>query len=97
MSDCAMVLTFFGSSARNSGLKPPISASRSSAGCVREIGISPPAGSRSIALSALELQVAVADQVLVADRGGGRLVQRQRAIDGEVDHRLPAAVDQARR
>ena len=46
MIDWAMVLTLSGSSARNSGRKPPISASRSSAGSVRSIGMVPPAGSR---------------------------------------------------
>ena len=44
MIDDAMVLTFSGSSARNSGLKPPISASRSSAGGVRDSGMKPPGG-----------------------------------------------------
>ena len=45
MIDCAMVLTFSGSSAWNTGRKPPMSASRSSAGSVRSNGMVAPAGS----------------------------------------------------
>ena len=46
MIDWAMLLTLSGSSARNNGRKPPINASRSSAGSVRSSGMVPPAGSR---------------------------------------------------
>ena len=40
-----MLLTFSGSSDLNSGLNPPISASRSRAGWVRASGMNPPGGS----------------------------------------------------
>ncbi|COW89703.1 Uncharacterised protein [Mycobacterium tuberculosis] len=49
MSALAMLFTFAGSNARNTGLKPPINASRSKAGDVRDNGMSPPGGSRSLA------------------------------------------------
>ena len=43
-SEVAMLLTFSGSSDLKSGLNPPISASRSSAGWVRATGMKPPGG-----------------------------------------------------
>ena len=46
MIDWAMVLTLSGSSDRNTGRNPPISASRSSAGSVRSTGMVPPPGNR---------------------------------------------------
>ena len=46
MIDSAMVLTLSGSRAWNTGRKPPINASRSSAGSVWVTGIVPPLGSR---------------------------------------------------
>ena len=48
----------------------------------------------AVALAALELQVAVADQVEVADLRGRRLVQRDRAVDVEFHPHPLAAVDQ---
>lgn len=96
MSALAMLFTFAGSNARNTGLKPPINASRSKAGDVRDNGMSPPGGSRSLApaLTPFELHVPVTDQVGIADLGGRGLIQRHRTIDIELHPNPTATVDQ---
>src|SRR6516165_5440192 len=49
----------------------------------------------SLALASLELQIAVTDQVEIADLCGRRLIQRHRAVDLELHPRPLAAIDQA--
>ena len=96
MIDWAMLLTLSGSSARNSGPEPAdqrVEVERGLGAFERDGA----AGRQPlVAVAALELQVAVADQVQVADRRGRRLEQLQRAIDVEVDPHRWSAVDAAR-
>jgi hypothetical protein len=97
MIDEAMELTFCGSRARNSGLKPPMSASRSRAGWVRESGDESAWGQsclRALPGSPVDFQIPIADEVGVPDFCGRRLVQRHRAVDGEVDAYPLVALDQ---
>ena len=65
-----------GDSAWKSGLKPLNSTVRSSAGWVRSTGIVSPSLQRLGVADLLgQRDVALADQVAVADRGVGRLVE----------------------
>ena len=81
-------LTWSGSRARNSGRKPPINASRSSAGAVRSRRIVPPGGSFLVAPRAFfQRQVATADEVVVSNDRSVALGQHHRIIGTEFDQR----------
>ena len=83
----------FGESASNSGLKPLNSTVRSSAGVVRETGIVEPRQPPGVADLLGERDVALADEVAVADGGVGAAVDRGVAVDLEGDQRTGAVDD----
>ena len=89
-----MVLTFPGSSARNNGRNPPdqgVQVKRRLSALDRNRAAWP---KQRVAVTALQFQIAVTDEVQIPDVRGGGVVEREIAMDAEVDADPRAAVDE---